>query len=613
MEGIDPVTSALREAAASGRLGKIANWGQTMTVAEETRQIGDRLLQTLQAWGAEYIFSSPGSDWPPLWEALARAQGQGQSAPMLFTCRHEQLAVSLAMGYQRGSGKLPVVVVHTGVGALHAAMMLRTALHERIPLVVLTGQPTAWGEDPTMDVGAQWLRNLADVGGPSRVTAPVVKWAGYANDASTLDLVLRHAAEIALQPPCGPTLVSITLEMLFSPEPLPLKASAFSPPGQAWSDPRDIERAARLLIEAERPLIIAESAGHDPTCVGHLVALAEAIAAPVVEASTPAYLNFPRTHPLHQGYAAQPLVAEADVVLLAGCCVPWHPPSRWPHPDAVVIAVDDDPAQELLPMAGYRTDLRLGGSTAATLRQLAQEVQARANALPSGRQAQFGGRRAELEERHRRQRAQWDQEARECATDEPIDSRWLAHTLHRLIPEDAIVVEETTTDKQAITRHAPRSLPGTYHVRNTGGLGVMLGVAQGLKLTAPERLVVAIVGDGALHYSPALANFGFAQQYQQPILVIVSDNGAYVSMRSGHDRLYPEGWAVRTGVHPGTEIEPRPDYPALARAYGGFGERVEHPSEVESAICRALERVSAGQWALLDVVTRSDDPRRAAR
>lgn len=584
-----------------------------MAIAEETEQVGGRLLQTLQAWGTEYIFSSPGSDWPPLWEALAKAQGQGRAAPKLFTCRHEQLAVCLAMGYQRGSGKLPVVVVHTGVGALHAAMMLRTALHERIPLVVLTGQPTAWGEDPTMDVGAQWLRNLADVGGPSRVLEPVVKWAGYAHDAGTLDAVLRHAAEIALQPPCGPTLVSITLEMLFSPEPLPMKASAFSPPGQAWSDAKEVARAASLLVEAERPLIIAETAGRDPECVAHLVVLAEAIAAPVVEASTPAYLNFPRTHPLHQGYTAQPFVAEADVVLLAGCCVPWHPPSRWPKAGAVTIAVDDDPVQELLPMAGYRADLRLGGSTAATLRQLAQAVQAQANALPANRQADFHRRRAELEERHRRQRAQWDEEARGSATEQPIDSRWLAHTLHRLIPEDAIIVEETTTDKQAITRHAPRSLPGTYHVRGTGGLGVMLGTAQGLKLTAPDQLVVAIVGDGALHYSPALANFGFAQQYEQPILVIVSDNGAYVSMRSGHDRLYPEGWAVRTGVHPGTEIEPRPDYPALARAYGGFGERVEEPSDVEGAIRRALERVSAGQWALLDVVTSSADARRAAR
>src|SRR5262249_42162684 len=100
-------------------------------------------------------------------------------------------------------------------------------------------------------------------------------------------------------------------------------------------------------------------------------------------------------------------------------------------------------------------------------------------------------------------------------------------------------------------------------------LGVVLGTAQGLKLAQPDRLVVAVIGDGALHYSPALANFGFAQQYEQPLLVIVSDTSAYVGMRSGHDRMFPEGSAVKTNVHPGTELGARHGYALRGRPVGG--------------------------------------------
>jgi acetolactate synthase-1/2/3 large subunit len=580
-----------------------------MAVLEGSALVGDRLLEMLRAWGVEYVFSSPGSDWPPLWEALAKAQAQGQPSPRLLTCRHEQLAVCLAIGYHRATRRLPVVVLHTGVGALHTAMVLRSAFQERIPMLVIVGEPTVFGEDPDRDIGAQWLRTLADVGGPHRLVAPYVKWSGHAPDPTTLGQVLQHAADVALEPPGGPAFVAVPVEDLAGVESAPIRVSALSPRREAWPAPEEVSRAAAALLGAERPLIITETAGRDPANVARLVALAEALAAPVVEAQTPAYLNFPRNHRLHQGYAAAPLAADADVVLLAGCTVPWHPASRWPRPGASVIALSDDPAQDLLPIAGYRVDMRLSGSVSTGLQRLAEEVAAGVSSLRPDRAQRIAVRRASLEERHLRQRAEWDQLAREAADARPIDSSWLAYALNRVLPEDAVLVEETTTDKQALLRLVPRTAPGTYHVRSTGGLGVMLGVAQGLKLAMPERLVVAVIGDGAFHYSPGLANFGFAQQYGHPLLVILSDNGAYVSMRSGHDRMYPEGWAVQTGVHPGTEIEPRPDYPALARAYGGYAERVEDPHDVPGALDRALERVRGGQWAFLDVITGGEDTR----
>src|SRR5437763_10877684 len=106
-----------------------------MVIAErETTavQAGEAMLQVLRACGVEDIFSSPGSDWPAVWEALARRREEGTPRPSFINCRHEELALAMAAGYFRASGKLPVVVLHTAVGVLHGAMPIFAALQDGI-------------------------------------------------------------------------------------------------------------------------------------------------------------------------------------------------------------------------------------------------------------------------------------------------------------------------------------------------------------------------------------------------------------------------------------------------------------------------------------------------
>jgi acetolactate synthase-1/2/3 large subunit len=112
--------------------------------------------------------------------------------------------------------------------------------------------------------------------------------------------------------------------------------------------------------------------------------------------------------------------------------------------------------------------------------------------------------------------------------------------------------------------------------------------------------VVALIGDGSFNYNPVLAAFGFAQEYEMPILVILFNNQGYLTMKEDLRRYYPKGWAVKTDTFVGTSIRPDPDYPALARAYGGYGEKVEQPDQVRSALARGLEAIDSGQLALLD-------------
>src|SRR5256886_10025508 len=112
----------------------------------------EAVLRVLRAMGVERIYVSPGSDWAPLWEALAKPYAAGQ-VPEYISSRHEETAIGMAIGYAKATGKLPALVVHTTVGALHATMGLRAALHERIPLVVMAGQSGSFAQPPQPPAG----------------------------------------------------------------------------------------------------------------------------------------------------------------------------------------------------------------------------------------------------------------------------------------------------------------------------------------------------------------------------------------------------------------------------------------------------------------------------
>ena len=175
----------------------------------------DTLLRVLSHMGVDRIFSSPGSEWAPVWEAFAKAKAQSEGVPQYISSRHEEVAVGMASGYAKATGKLPAVMIHTTVGALHATMALRGALHEQIPMVVFTGESLGFGEEAGPDVGAQWLGALADIGGPARLVERCVKWSYGVNAKSLLPSTIQRACQLAMGSPKGPVFVSLPMEYLF--------------------------------------------------------------------------------------------------------------------------------------------------------------------------------------------------------------------------------------------------------------------------------------------------------------------------------------------------------------------------------------------------------------
>jgi acetolactate synthase I/II/III large subunit len=568
-----------------------------MTMEREKTSGADALLKGLRRAGVERIFASPGSEWSPLYEALAAPHGPGEIPDYLST-RHEETAVAMASGYAKLTGKLPAVVIHTTVGALHAAMALRAALHERVPMVVLTGESIAFGEAPGHDPGHQWLRLLADIGGPAALVERCVKFSHGVNTPALLPQVIERACQLALAEPQGPVFVSVPMEFLFEQMTLgEARAVAHVPAPQAPL--AAIERIAEELARAKAPVIMSEELGRHPGAVGDLVAIAELLAAPVLETWNISYVNFPRTHPLYAGAGATDFVAgyvrDSDCVFLVETVVPWHPPSALPGPGTKVIALGGNPLQSQLVVAGARADLIAAGEIGSALALLRQRL---AQRIPSGtRNAAMERWRVRHEERRRVQR----EEARALGERKPIDTRWVALELDEVLPQDAIVVSETITHRRPLHRYLSRVAPGRFLEGCYGGLGTGTGTALGAKIAMRDRPVVLLTGDGAFNYNPVLAALGASQEHGLPILIVIFNNLGYLSQKSGVPTHFPDGWAVKSKRFAGTSIAPSPDYSGLAALFGGYGERVEDPGEVRPALERGLAAIAGGRLALLDV------------
>jgi thiamine pyrophosphate-dependent acetolactate synthase large subunit-like protein len=551
------------------------------------------IIRTLHAAGIDAIFTSPGSEWAPLWEALARERAAGMPVPAYHSVRHEEVAVPMAAGYAKATGRIPAVVLHATVGTLHASMALRGALHERVPMVVIAGAAMGYGEMPGPDPGGQWLNHLIDAGGPAALAERTVRWTADVPTGAILPSTIARAVALAGGPIGGPAFVDVAMEVLFETmthdPPRPLVHPHPVP------DPGGLDLLAARLSRAAAPVIVTDEIGRDPGDVARLVRLAEVLGAPVVETRSARYLNFPRRHPLYGGIDTGDALADADVIVLLAIRAPWHPASRPPGRASFIAAVDADPLRMDLPFYGYDLDLAVTGAPDAALVGLTER-------LAGGRDDPAREARRVEAARHAEARRHDDSErAGAKRDDQPIDIDRASRVISESLPDGAIVVEETFTARASIHSSFDRLGPGTFFSGAMGGLGTGLGTAIGVKCAHPDRTVVCLIGDGSFHYDPVLAAFGAMQESGLPILVVIYDNAGYGSQERTIPRYFPDGLARLDPAAVGMSIEPIPDYPAIARAFGGWGTVVTTPRELGPAIEEAVRQMAAGHLALVDL------------
>src|SRR4029450_7747455 len=286
-------------------------------------------------------------------------------------------------------------------------------------------------------------------------------------------------------------------------------------PPRSLAAPEAIQHAARVLAQARNPIAITRMLGKDPATVPHLVCLAETLNLPIFDGGA-THMNFPYAHRLPQPGRAEPHIAQADVILTLDSDWPWAPGQREPHPDATVISIRPDPLFSRYPLRSFQSDISLAGSAALTLQALAEAV--REESLDAARIRERG---LSWEAAHAQSRAALQAQAETGRTQRPLDKAWVSACVEQVRSDSTIVINELGLEVSQFGFERA----GTYFGAPAPGiLGWGLGAALGAKLAAPDKTVIACVGDGSDLFGAPTAPHWVARRMQLPVLFIVWNN-----------------------------------------------------------------------------------------
>lgn len=551
-------------------------------------------LELLHDRGIKYFFGNAGTDFAPLIDGFARRQKEKKKFPQPILVPHEFAAVSMAHGYTMITGEPQVVMVHVNVGTSNALTGIMNAARVNIPMLFTAGRtPITEGElRGGRNLHIHWAQESFD---QAAMLREYVKWDYELRNFWQLEKVVDRALNIAMAEPKGPVYLSLPREILaeehqeFSYTPIQPKMHVKYNP-----DPEAIRQAALLLKDAENPLVITSMVGKNPQAVKELIKLCEDFALPVVMAASNLYMNFPTNHPLHLGFNPLRYLPRADAILVIESDVPWFPNKVQPQPGAKVLQMGFDPLFSRYPIRTFPVDVPIAGDVEAGLKLLRQAL------IPyrARKRKKIQERWQRLAQEHR----QWQNSAKEAAQrvkdHQPIDMAWLSHCIGQVQDSRTILINEYDLQLAQVPMEKPGTLFGSPMV---SGLGWCFGAALGVKLARPESIPIVCMGDGTYHFTAPTACHFVAQNL--PVIVVIFNNQCWNAVKNSVRDLYPKGWAVRENHFVLCDLEPAPAYEKIVESFGGYGERVEKPTEIMPALKRAIKAVSEKKkQALLNVI-----------
>ena len=554
---------------------------------------GEAILEAFRKLKIDYILSSPGSEWSPVWEALVRQKTGNHAGPAYIDCWHETLAVNMATGYTLITGRPQAVLVHAGVGLLQGSMGVHGALQSEVPMIVMSGESNTVGEDPALPIEQQWYGGLS-VGGIERFVENITKIARPVTSPHTLYEQVIRAGEMAQRIPKGPIYLNVALEHMLHDWTPPEndREVPFAPRLEPHAS--EVETIAGMLLKAKNPVVVAEQSGRDPAAFKALVEFADLLAIPVMWGRVANFANFPTDHPLYLGVASYEHLKDADLVLLVGGRAPWYPPHTKPTKGKIV-AINDNQFKGHMIYQNLHADAYLEGDIAAALQALMQA--ARAGKI----EADAVKKRREHWTKQHDAFVAWlkAEKAKANGNGKGIDPLALIDMLAEVMPKDTIYVDETIMHGPTLRQHLPFTTPQSFF-RGFGGLGQGLGTALGVKLAARQRPVALLVGDGGFLYNPVVQALGASKQHDLPIMIVIFNNRGYMAMQKGHVHHYPDGAAENAKMHLGSHLEGF-DYDQLGAHFGLHGARVDQADKLKSAIPAGLKKVQDGTTAILNV------------
>jgi acetolactate synthase-1/2/3 large subunit len=556
-------------------------------------------LEMIEALGVRYLIGNAGTDFASIIDAFSKRIVDGKPAPRAMMVAHECCVVSMAHGYYLATGEPAIAMVHTTPGTANALGALMNAFRSNVPLVLCAGRTplTEAGMPGSRDTLIHWGQESFDQGS---IVREFVKWDYELRNFEQLETVLRRAFAVAMAEPRGPVYLSLPREVLAEPRsefnysPRRLEAPVMPPA----PSPQALAAMVRLIAEAERPLVITRMLGRNPAAVASLVALAESFALPVIEHPNPAYVNFPNNHPLHLGYDPAPYLDDADLIVVIDTDVPWVPHLRSPSAQAKVIHLGVNPIYDRYPIWGFPSDLVVQADSAVALPMLTAMLAP----MRAAHQDAIEQRATRIARQHRGLAAVAQSEIEAAAGNAHITLEWLAHCLDRVRDERTVFINEYDLS----LRHLTLERPGTQFGHSTAGhLGWGVGAALGVKLGAPDKTVIAVVGDGSYIFSVPSACHLASATLGLPTLTIIANNGGWGAVYHSVRGVHPEGWSMRTGEMPFVRFGMQPAYEMFPQAFGGHGEAVSDPKELPAALERALRVVrEEGRQAVLNVICR---------
>jgi benzoylformate decarboxylase len=542
----------------------------------------DALAQILREEGVEYVFGIPGATETQFVDML-----EHHPEIRYIVTMNELVAVGMAEGYSRATGKVGFLNLHTGSGLGAGMGLLSNAYWGGVPLVVTVGQ--------------QDTRILAEEAAMSddlvKIAAPFTKWAAEVRRPEDLPTIMRRAFKIATHPPTGPVMVSLPLDVLGNSFDFEYQASCHSFT-RLHPDDRSVAAAVELLAGAKNPGVIVEDGIAKCEALDEIVRFAELIGAPVYQPWM-ADVNFPVHHPLYAGDldpntdATRDILEKFDVLVVVGAMFFQQaiPTAKPLCPAATkVIQIDDNPWQiaKNFPVAcGVEGDIKVALGDINVALEAAMSGAARAAAAARS-EAIAAERRKLVETYQQKVVAEWD------AT--PISGTRLMAEIRDALAPDTFIVDDCWSYSALLRRMLPLKELRQYMRSRTGGaIGGGLPTALGAKLGLPDRPVVCITGDGSAMWS--IQSLWNAAHDDLPVTFIVVSNRAFRQVRMMKTRIIGPH---TKGHNLGTELSPPDiDFCSIARGMGLQARAVTDPADLKPALAEAL---ASGVPYLVDVV-----------
>ncbi len=569
-----------------------------LSVAPETSVTGsggELFVAQARAAGVEYLFTNPGSFEVGFFDAVV-----DHPQIQLIEGLHEGVVISMADGYHKVSGKPGFVNVHAVAGTAQMAGQLYNASRDGSALVVTAGlnDNEAWSDDYVLAPRPGFDQK--------EINRQFTKISWDARQPASLPLMLRRAFKVAATDPGGPVYLAAAHYALEQKNVTAsiLPADRFLIRTRVHADPSAIEQAARLLFDAQFPILIAGDEVWKSGAQQELLSLAEHMAIPAVRPGgvifANAFQSFPTKHAFYLGTAQEfqdKFQRVPDVIFFVGArdvggrVVPDSP--ELPTAARIVRLGMDTMSFG----RNYPTDVALISDVKAGLSDLLASLD---SLITKDRRTAIATQRAdEIRRLSAASRAGVEKQISVNFGQSPMHPDELCKTMADTLDKNAIIVSENLTGKFDSFRYGFRE-DEQMHLGNSGSsLGWGIGAAIGAKLAAPDRQVVSSIGDGSVMYSAS--GFWTQARYHIPILTVVWNNRNYQTVRHAYHEY--GGRMVKSGKYAGMYLgDPDIDFVKLAESQGVSGERVASGNDLRAALKRGMAATRDGKPYLVEVI-----------